>query len=167
MVRKQVMINVSNAEGNEAMKNIEKYDKVNSMAKEDPERAKNFVASSQAPNTEKVPPMFADTGGKIKTKDSRQKNSQAPSEVDMYILECTRRDRIALGCYLRNMDKDKLILCYSNIGPEDFRPLALSLGRNRTITVLNISHNWLGDEVSANWLFGTLYLCLYISFRLL
>uniref|UniRef100_A0A5K3FFH2 Ubiquitin-like domain-containing protein n=1 Tax=Mesocestoides corti TaxID=53468 RepID=A0A5K3FFH2_MESCO len=68
------------------------------------------------------------------------------SETELYIQECSKRELIPIGCYVRNINSETLPLSYSNIGPDDFRPLSLSLRRNQTITVLNLNHNWLGDE---------------------
>ncbi|KAL5968778.1 Leucine-rich repeat-containing protein 74A [Taenia solium] len=68
-------------------------------------------------------------------------------EAELYQLDCTRQKRIPIEYYIKNIDKKSLMLCYSNIDPENFQPLSLSLGRNQAITILDLSHNWLGDEV--------------------
>lgn len=82
-------------------------------------------------------------------KGNRKKNAshRRMDEAELYILECTRQKQIPIEYYIKNINKKCLTLCYSNIDPENFRPLSLSLGRNQAITTLNLSHNWLGDEV--------------------
>ena len=69
------------------------------------------------------------------------------SDADVYVLECTKQNRIPIGHYVENFSEQSLTLSYSNIGPEDFQPLSSSLARNQTITTLDLSHNWLGDDV--------------------
>ncbi|KAH9283022.1 hypothetical protein ECG_04827 [Echinococcus granulosus] len=81
-------------------------------------------------------------------KNSRKRNvsHRRMDESELYILECIKQKRIPIESYIKNINKKSLTLCYSNIDPENFLPLSLSLGRNQAITTLDLSHNWLGDE---------------------
>nr|CUU98603.1 hypothetical transcript [Hymenolepis microstoma] len=67
-------------------------------------------------------------------------------EVGMYQLECSKKDCLPISRYIRNINAPAFEMCYANIGPEEFLPLSLSLGRNTSIKKLDLSHNWLGDD---------------------
>lgn len=137
-------------EGGEEKPEGDKNDEHTNENEKPDEEAKSGDKSHQSTNTENL--NAPDEGTEVEPKVVRKSVARAPTETELYVLECTKRERIALGYYIRNMESEKLFLCYSNIGPDDFRPLAMSLGRNRTVTVLNLSHNWLGDEVSSHGL---------------
>ncbi|VDO04845.1 unnamed protein product [Rodentolepis nana] len=64
----------------------------------------------------------------------------------MYHLECSKKDCLPISRYIRNINTAAFEMCYANIGPEEFLPLSLSLGRNTSIEKLDLSHNWLGDD---------------------
>ncbi|KAM3179552.1 hypothetical protein ACTXT7_000441 [Hymenolepis weldensis] len=67
-------------------------------------------------------------------------------EVGMYRLECSRQDCLPISRYIRNIHATAFEMGYANIGPEEFLPLSLSLGRNTSIMKLDLRHNWLGDD---------------------
>ncbi|VUZ50724.1 unnamed protein product, partial [Hymenolepis diminuta] len=67
-------------------------------------------------------------------------------EVGMYRLECSRQDCLPISRYIRNIHMAAFEMGYANIGPEEFLPLSLSLGRNTSIMKLDLRHNWLGDD---------------------
>lgn len=68
-------------------------------------------------------------------------------EVGMYRLECSRQDCLPISRYIRNIHMAAFEMGYANIGPEEFLPLSLSLGRNTSVIKLDLRHNWLGDDV--------------------
>lgn len=114
---------------------------------------KNNNGATSEKNEKPVPKLIEShlqSAGKQKELSKSYKKSVLHEPIDsigMYKLECAREGCIPISHYIKNINNESFELCYANVGPEDFLPLSLSLGRNTTITRLDLSHNWLGDEV--------------------
>ncbi|CAF1992895.1 unnamed protein product [Rotaria magnacalcarata] len=73
------------------------------------------------------------------------------SSIGIYKRVCAYENIVPVGLYLKNHDKKELMMRFYGLGSRGMRGFLPSLGRNTTITKLDLTSNGLGDK-------GILYL---------
>ncbi|CAF3162358.1 unnamed protein product [Rotaria socialis] len=73
------------------------------------------------------------------------------SSIGIYKRVCAYENIVPVGLYLKNHDKKELMMRFYGLGSRGIRGFLPSLGRNTTITKLDLTSNGLGDK-------GILYL---------